>query len=272
MKIFKGKSIAVMLSVIIITVFTIQLVGYSQQKDTLGLVNPIPMNEESIQRGKEVFLQYCVGCHGRRADGRGIQALNLVPKPQNLRNAQFIKYLSDERIYTSISGGVRGTAMPAFEGIMVIPKKDRWSVINYIRSLTAGDTINLPNSVAFQEVSATAKNPFSPKDAELVKSGEQLYHNYCANCHGLNAGGDGVLAPNLTPAPRNLVVITSWGEKPFIDYMSDARLYDSITNGVPGTSMLPWIKVLDDNQRWQIINYLRAASVLQIQKIEGNLN
>jgi hypothetical protein len=60
--------------------------------------------------------------------------------------------------------------------------------------------------------------------------------------------------------PRNLVVVTSWGEKPFIDYLTDARLYDSVTNGVPGTSMLPWIAVLSDDMRWHVINFLRSRA------------
>ena len=87
-----------------------------------------PVTPESIRAGESVFFEYCSGCHGRRADGRGPESLNLDPKPQNLRNAQFVKHLSDERIYTSVSGGVRGTAMPAWE--LALPAERRWNVIH----------------------------------------------------------------------------------------------------------------------------------------------
>jgi mono/diheme cytochrome c family protein len=244
------------------------LIAFGQQSKNSPVKNPIPMSDESIQRGKEVFFESCSGCHGRRADGRGLQALNLNPKPQNLRNPQFVKYLTDERMYTSISGGVRGTSMPAFEGMMVIPKEDRWHVINYIRSLTADDTLNLPNSIDYQMISEDVKNIFLPNDEASNVVGKNLYHNYCSSCHGSDGGGNGILAPNLTPTPRNLVVVTSWGEKPFIEYLSDARLFDSITNGVPGTSMLPWIGVFTDEDRWHIINYLRSEGRKLVQKIE----
>jgi len=226
-------------------------------------VNPLQMNNTTLAAGKQVFFEYCAGCHGRRADGRGQQSLNLVPKPQNLRNAQFVKYLTDERLYSSISGGVRGTSMPAFE--LMISSEQRWQVITYIRSLTAHDEIDLPNSVAHQPVASDAKNPV-PISESSVARGKHLFLNYCSNCHGAKADGKGVIAENLVPEPRNLIVVASWGEKPFIDYMSDARLYDSITNGVPGTSMLPWIKVFSDDDRWHIINFLRSQADLEREK------
>jgi mono/diheme cytochrome c family protein len=209
---------------------------------------------ESIAAGKAVFFEYCSGCHGRRADGRGPQSLNLVPRPQNLRNAQFVKYLTDERMYTSISGGVRGTAMPAFE-LTLHPEK-RWNVIHYIRSLTAEDPIKLSNGLEYQSVAPGTKDPVTAS-GDAIARGKTLFLNYCSNCHGPKADGHGIISPNLTPGPRNLVVVTSWGEKPFIDYMPDSRLYESITNGVPGTSMSPWIKVMTDEERWSVITYLR---------------
>jgi mono/diheme cytochrome c family protein len=215
------------------------------------------MTPESVKSGEVVFFEYCSGCHGRRADGRGPQSLNLKPKPQNLRNAQFVKHLPDERVYSSISGGVRGTAMPPFE--LTLTSEKRWNVIHYLRSLTADDPITLPNSLATEDVKADVKAP-DAADAAIVEKGKETFRQYCANCHGAKADGNGVIAPNLVPQPRNLVVVTSWGEKPFIDYMSDARLFTSITNGVPGTSMQPWIKVLTDDERWGVITYLRARA------------
>ena len=213
-----------------------------------------PVTPESIKAGEGVFFEYCAGCHGRRADGRGPESLNLDPKPQNLRNAQFVKHLTDERLYTSLSGGVRGTAMPAWE--LQLPVERRWNVIHYIRSLTADDTITIPNAIAYQPVGPGAKNPLEVTE-QAASAGRTIFLSYCASCHGQKADGKGALAPNLVPAPRNLVAITSWGEKPFIEYLADGRVYDSITNGVPGTSMQPWIGVLTNEQRWQAICFLR---------------
>lgn len=227
-----------------------------------------PATPESVAAGKAIFFEYCSGCHGRRADGRGPQSLNLVPKPQNLRNAQFVKYLTDDRLYTSIGGGVRGTAMPAYE--LTLSPERRWQVIHYIRSLTAYDTINLANGLDYQVVKGDVKNPLASLP-ETIATGKKLYANYCGNCHGAKADGKGIIAPNLIPEPRNLVAVASWGEKPFIDYMSDSRLYESITNGVPGTSMSPWIKVMTDEERWSIISYLRDRAREEREKSEKSI-
>jgi len=204
-----------------------------------------PSTPESVRAGEAVFFEYCAGCHGRRADGRGPESLNLDPRPQNLRNAQFVRHLTDERLYTSISGGVRGTAMPAWELELAAAK--RWNVIHYIRSLTADDTITVPNGIAFQSVDPAAMNPL-PADEANAAAGKRIFLNY----------------------PRNLVAVTSWGERPFISYLADARVYDSITNGVPGTSMQPWLGVLTDAERWQAICFLRHEGDRELKARSGS--
>jgi len=220
-------------------------------------VNPLSFDEETLAAGKAVFFEYCAGCHGRRADGRGREAVNLDPRPQNLRNVEFVAYLSDDRMFNSVAGGVRGTAMPAFE--LILDSQRIWQVITYIRSLTRGESLGLPNAIDHQPVPPGAGNPLAG-DLAAIEAGRKNYLTYCASCHGPAADGKGIIAPNLVPAPRNLIKVVSFGEKPFIDYIDDARLYDSITNGVPGTSMQPWIRVLADEERWQIISYLRAEA------------
>lgn len=226
--------------------------------------NPIEMTAESVEIGEGVFVEYCAGCHGRRADGRGRQSLNLNPKPQNLRNAPFVKYLTDERLYSSIAGGVRGTSMPAFD--LILDQDRRWHVINYIRSLTAHYELDLPNAIVHRPISADATSPVAMDDA-VVAIGKQKFSLYCVSCHGENGDGKGPVAANLVPAPRNLLVIASWGQKPFIDYLSDARLYDSIANGVPGTSMQPWGGVFADQEVWEIIQFLRFEASQQKEDI-----
>jgi mono/diheme cytochrome c family protein len=249
-----SRSGRILLAAGVVIGWALLLLGTGASSQAGDAPKPPASTPQSIAEGKVVFFDYCSGCHGRRADGRGPQSLNLIPRPQNLRNAQFVKYLTDERIYTSISGGVRGTGMPAWE-LMITPEK-RWSVIHYIRSLTADDQIKLPNGLAHQAVDPAVTNPVAPTPASL-EVGRKAFLNYCASCHGQNADGKGKLANSLSPMPRNLVSVVSYGEKPFIDYMPDSRLYDSVTNGVPGTSMQPWISVLTDQERWSAITYLR---------------
>jgi mono/diheme cytochrome c family protein len=43
--------------------------------------NPLPVTEQNLLRGKEVFNDRCVGCHGLAGDGKGPGARFLSPTP-----------------------------------------------------------------------------------------------------------------------------------------------------------------------------------------------
>jgi mono/diheme cytochrome c family protein len=96
--------------------------------------NPVAMSDESIRRGERLFLQRCTGCHGKKADGKGPNSLDILPRPRNLRNAWFINWASDRRLTESIMYGVQGTAMPSWVDYG-LSSNDVGDLINYIRSL-----------------------------------------------------------------------------------------------------------------------------------------
>lgn len=97
-------------------------------------VNPVASDAASIARGEATFAKRCVGCHGRKADGKGPNSTDIVPRPRNLRNHDFIDRLDDRRLLESVLYGVQGTAMPPWidYGITV---NDAGDLVNYIRSL-----------------------------------------------------------------------------------------------------------------------------------------
>src|SRR5262249_25070935 len=76
--------------------------------------NPVAAAPESVARGEKIFVQRCTGCHGRKADGKGPNSLDILPRPRNLRNAEFVEKLTDRRLIDSILYGVQGTAMPSW--------------------------------------------------------------------------------------------------------------------------------------------------------------
>ena len=39
---------------------------------------------------RQTFLRRCAGCHGRKADGKGPNSLDILPRPRNLRNTAFV--------------------------------------------------------------------------------------------------------------------------------------------------------------------------------------
>ena len=94
------------------------------------LANPIPADEASIARGKEVFAASCVACHGDTGRGDGPAAGAFDPPPANLHE-DHVQILTDGAMFSIIHNGVEGSGMPAFEG--TIGEEDIWNVVNYIR-------------------------------------------------------------------------------------------------------------------------------------------
>jgi mono/diheme cytochrome c family protein len=115
-----------------------------QYKDhKLPETNPVPDTPESRSRGEATFLARCTGCHGRKADGKGPNSIDISPHPRNLRNGYFVRSLADRRVMDSILYGVRGTAMPSWIEYG-LTQKDAGDLINFIRSLTPAQRLQAP--------------------------------------------------------------------------------------------------------------------------------
>ncbi len=96
--------------------------------------NPVAMGKESMARGEAIFVNRCAGCHGKKADGKGANALDILPRPRNLRNGWFVDSVNDRRLGESILYGVQGTAMPPWIDYG-LSKNDVGDLINYIRGI-----------------------------------------------------------------------------------------------------------------------------------------
>jgi mono/diheme cytochrome c family protein len=95
-----------------------------------------------------------------------------------------------------------------------------------------------------------------PENAENLEAGKQGYEANCARCHGLD--GKSRLASNadLPVMPADLTTF-------FVESLRDGELYFISTRGilstVPGVvaSMPGFRYKLEENQHWQLVQYLR---------------
>ncbi len=97
--------------------------------------NPVPASKQSVAGGEAIFLDRCWGCHGKKADGHGPNAADIVPRPRNLRNKPFVSAVSYARLHESIKYGVQGTAMPAAGFDFALGEGAIGDLVNYILSL-----------------------------------------------------------------------------------------------------------------------------------------
>jgi mono/diheme cytochrome c family protein len=90
--------------------------------------NPIA-RAAGLPEGKKLFETNCSVCHGPTGRGDGPAAAALTPKPTNLTSKE-VQAQTDGALFWKISTGRGG--MPSWQ---TLPEKDRWSVVDFIRSL-----------------------------------------------------------------------------------------------------------------------------------------
>jgi len=84
-----------------------------------------------------------------------------------------------------------------------------------------------------------------------VALGRDLYLANCAACHGLTGTGDGLTAAGMLPGPGDLRLT--------VPRRSDGGLAYIISSGTVATGMPAFSATLSENDRWDLVNYLRAT-------------
>jgi cytochrome c oxidase cbb3-type subunit II len=101
--------------------------------------NPLPVTEQNLYRGKEVFLDRCVGCHGEKGDGKGPGASFLSPTPADFTDKDDACCGGDTGpgdFYYRILRGWPGTAMENFGDRLSVD--DIWRVVLFLKTIPNG--------------------------------------------------------------------------------------------------------------------------------------
>ena len=109
---------------------------------------------------------------------------------------------------------------------------------------TAGAAHSVP------EEASEFPNPIEA-DAASVESGSVIFAANCATCHGENGEGDGPAAEGLEKKPADL-------HESHVQELSDGAIFYIVTPGIPDTPMVAWENVLSEEERWQVVNFLRT--------------
>ncbi|MDQ2983235.1 MAG: cbb3-type cytochrome c oxidase subunit II [Actinomycetota bacterium] len=101
--------------------------------------NPLPVTEQNLMRGKQVFLERCVGCHGMKGDGKGPGASFLSPPPADFTSKDDACCGGDTGpgdFYYRILRGWTGTAMENFGDRLSVD--DIWRVVLFVKTIPNG--------------------------------------------------------------------------------------------------------------------------------------
>ncbi len=98
--------------------------------------DPLPVTEANLLRGKEVFLDRCVGCHGLSGNGKGPGARFLSPPPADFTDKDDACCGGDTGpgdFYYRILRGWPGTAMENFGERLSVD--DIWRVVLFVKTI-----------------------------------------------------------------------------------------------------------------------------------------
>ena len=137
----------------------------------------------------------------------------------------------------------------SYEGLI---RDDRWLGDHFVNPRS-----RIPDSIMpafrfpaedFQRLSAylvSLKTPLPP-----TADAKTTFTNLCARCHGEKGDGAGKVAWYIDPSPRDFTKPGFMASKP------RTRFVASIEEGVGGTSMPPWKRILKEEQIEGVLDYV----------------
>ena len=91
--------------------------------------SPIARTKESVDAGEKTAKMMCAPCHGDKGKGDGPGAAALPKKPADW-TSKLVQDETDGALFWKITTG--NTPMPPWQSL---PEKDRWNLVNYVRTL-----------------------------------------------------------------------------------------------------------------------------------------
>src|SRR5438067_2547615 len=219
--------------------------------------------------GKQVYVKWCVGCHGDNGAGDGEAAKRMIPPPRDFTRNAFYQIRStpsgqlpvDADLLRSIDEGLPGTAMPAWKSRL--SDHQRRDVLAYIKTFSPyfADTTQHPQLIAF------GKAPGGGGSTEALKVGRQFYDSIgCRKCHGDQGRGDGPSAPTLKDDAGHPMFAADLHENwRFNGGGTVDDIYHRLRTGLDGTPMPSFSdlleqKFLTETELWRVAQYVRGLS------------
>jgi len=142
------------------------------------------VSAETLERGKEQYVQYCRPCHGDDGDGKGLSATGLRPPPRDFTQGLF-KFGGvaapalppDSELIRIVKGGLHGTAMLPWD----MPDADLHDILQYIKTFSPKWKEEKPG-----EPIKMAADPYGAnRRADAIAMGKKVYHAkaQCSGCH-----------------------------------------------------------------------------------------
>lgn len=185
----------------------------------------LPLAPPDGVSGLEVYEARCANCHGPQGNGDGELAGNLPAPPRDFTNSEFRRVILPSMMFDVITNGRLEQGMPPFGPTSSNPlaEVERWDSIAAVYSLAT--------------------------PPEAIASGEALYAENCAACHGESGQGDGPDAADDAP-PGDLTSLSYWFN----------RSNDTVFASLQDAGISAHTYDLTEDELWDVVDYTRTFS------------
>jgi mono/diheme cytochrome c family protein len=182
----------------------------------------------STQVGSELFSQYCASCHGEFGEG-GVNPARSGDVIAPISTAEYLRTRDDITLRAIIAQGQPNFGMSPFGTSYGGPLEEDQidAIVAFMRSWEANPPVELPPEI---------------ESGDLAVTGEDVYLDLCAQCHGDQ--GQGGIGPALRATSFQLA-------------NNDQEIFDSISLGHPATPMIAWGEILTSDQIWELVEVIR---------------
>ena len=186
-----------------------------------------PKERPSAARGKAIYDEQCLKCHGETGSGEGEKSKNFTDEVKDFNDQAFMRKEVPSKFFEKIKDGDK--PMPAFKDDLT--EQEMWDVVFYVWTFQSSE--------------------------ELKAQGKAVYDEKCAKCHGENGDGKGPDAGDLEKEPTNFTDFKKMvGEK-------SNGFFKDITDGEKDEGMPSFKKKLSPGERWNVIDYIWSFSYEQ---------
>lgn len=235
---------------------------------------------ETLNKGKQIYTEYCMACHGVKGDGKGVAAKGLKTPPRDftLGLYKFGHVISgelphDEDFYKLLDEGLKGTAMLPWD----LKDGQKEAVVQYIKTFALKTWEGKDKKLGERIVPTNDPFGLAHKSAAIEK-GKEVYHvqAQCWTCHQaylpfseLNELSKKVSGDSLDFDSEMYKVKIQGTDYDYQAVPPDftwnkvrsantvEELYVRIAAGVGGTTMPSWKDTITDEEIWAVAYYVR---------------
>lgn len=218
----------------------------------------LPAPDADTAEGRAIYARSCSVCHGDRGDAASWAKNSLNPAPANF-TAHSLAEVSRAEMIDAVTFGKKDSAMMPFA--TQLSAEEIAATVDYIRTAFMSEAARTDapghdgkNGHDHDEsVAGDHTAPFADGLTGDPEWGRAFFNANCAECHGEQGDGKGRRAYFMITKPENFLSREARME------LNRPKLFEEISEGVVGTTMPAWEKVLTDQQIANVAEYVYRA-------------